>query len=112
MLARSGTKLSGMNMMVDGNVPLGAGLSSSASLEVAVGYALLDRSEPADGTKGGHGSLDLTQLAKLCQQAENEFVGARCGIMDQFVSCHGVADHALMLDCRSLEMRLLPVPPH
>ena len=47
----------------------------------------------------------------LCQRAENEFVGARCGIMDQFVSCHGQADHALLLDCRSLDMRMLPVPP-
>ena len=110
MLARSGIRLNGMNMLVDGNVPLGAGLSSSASLEVAVGYAVLDRSEPADGTKAGHASLDLTQLAKLCQQAENEFVGARCGIMDQFVSSHGERGKALLLDCRTLDYRQLPLP--
>jgi galactokinase len=49
-------------------------------------------------------------LAKLCQRAENEFVGMRCGIMDQFISCCGQADRALMLDCRSLEYRVLPLP--
>jgi galactokinase len=112
MLARSGNKLSGMNLLVDGNVPLGAGLSSSASLEVAVAYALLDRSERADRTIAGHINLDRTQLARLCQQAENEFVGARCGIMDQFVSSHGERGKALMLDCRSLEYRQLPLPDH
>jgi galactokinase len=110
MLGRSGKKVSGVNLLVDGNVPLGAGLSSSASLEVAVGYALLDQSERADGTDAGHASIDLTQLARLCQQAENEFVGARCGIMDQFVSSHGEHGKALLLDCRSLDYRQLPLP--
>jgi galactokinase len=102
-LEQAGNLLRGANVYIAGDVPLGAGLSSSAAIEVSVGYALLDAS--------GH-AVDRTALALLCQRAENEFVGARCGIMDQFVSCHGVADHALMLDCRSLEMRLLPVPPH
>jgi galactokinase len=82
-------------------VPLGAGLSSSAAIEVSTGYALLAAS--------GH-RIDRTQLALLCQRAENEFVGARTGIMDQFVSCHGRAGHALRLDCRSLEFRALRVP--
>jgi galactokinase len=84
-----------------GEVPLGAGLSSSAAVEVAVGYGLLDTS--------GH-SVERTRLALLCQQAENDFVGARCGIMDQFVSCHGRAGHALLLDCRSLEHKLIRIP--
>jgi galactokinase len=110
MLERSGEKLTGMNLLIDGNVPLGAGLSSSASLEVAVGYAFLDQSERAPGRGAGPASIDLTQLAKLCQQAENEFVGARCGIMDQFVSSHGERGKALLLDCRSLEYRQLPLP--
>jgi galactokinase len=101
MLAQSGKKLSGANLLVDGNVPQGAGLSSSASIEVAVGYALLDLGEQAIGR---------TALALLCQQAENEFVGARCGIMDQFISSHGERGKALLLDCRSLEYRLLPLP--
>jgi galactokinase len=97
----SGIRLSGASLLVDGDVPQGAGLSSSASIEVAAGYALLYLTGLA---------IDRVQLALLCQKAENEFVGARCGIMDQFVASHGQRDHALMLDCRSLEYRLLPLP--
>jgi len=92
---------SGTNLLIQGEVPQGAGLSSSASFEVAVCSALLE----AHAQK-----LDGTAIAILCQRAENEFVGARCGIMDQFVSVHGKKDHALMLDCRSLEFRHLPLP--
>jgi galactokinase len=106
MLERSGKKLSAANMLIDGDVPQGAGLSSSASLEVAVGYALLDLA----GLVVDHPLIDRTELALLCQQAENEFVGARCGIMDQFVVSHGRRGNALLLDCRSLGYRLLPVP--
>jgi galactokinase len=102
MLVRSGKELGGANLLVDGNVPLGAGLSSSASIEVAVGYALLDLADPS--------TIDRTQLALLCQQAENDFVGARCGIMDQFIASHGKRGQALLLDCRSLESRQLPLP--
>ena len=67
-LSHSGSNLIGANLLVEGDVPQGAGLSSSASLEVAVGYALLDQAGEA---------IDLTKLALLCQRAENEFVGAR-----------------------------------
>lgn len=101
MLERSGTLVSGANMMVWGDVPLGAGLSSSASIEVATAIALLAISGAAM-TRG--------QIARLCQRAENEFVGARCGIMDQFISANGKAGHALMLDCRSLHYELVPIP--
>jgi len=87
--------------VVSGEVPLGSGLSSSAAIEVSTGAALLNVS--------GH-TLDRKQLALACQSAENEFVGARCGIMDQFISAHGQAGHALMLDCRSLEATSLPIP--
>jgi galactokinase len=76
-------------------------LSSSASLEVAVCRAFL---EAADRR------MDGAEMARLCQRAENEFVGTRCGIMDQFVSVHGRKDHALLLDCRSLACRHQPVP--
>jgi len=116
MLVRSGEKLGGTNLLVDGNVPQGAGLSSSASIEVAVGYALLDLADKAtdrpkhDQTKLGRTEPDRTKLALLCQQAENEFVGARCGIMDQFVASHGERGKALLLDCRSLQYRQLPLP--
>jgi galactokinase len=57
-------------------------------------------------------SLPLPQIALLCQRAENDYVGAPCGIMDQFVSCCGAADHALLLDCRSLDYRLAPIPKY
>jgi galactokinase len=91
----------GANVLIVGDVPQGAGLSSSASLEVAVCKAFLEISSEV---------LDGTEVAKLCQRAENEFVGARCGIMDQFVSVHGKKDHALLLDCRSLEYQHQPLP--
>jgi len=100
MLEASESRLSGANLLIAGNVPQGAGLSSSASMEVAVGYALLEMTGQ---------TINLTKLARLCQQAENEFVGARCGIMDQFIASHGKRDHALLLDCRSMEYRLLPL---
>jgi galactokinase len=113
ILVRSGKKLGGVNLLVDGNVPQGAGLSSSASIEVAVGYALLDLAEQTnDQMKIDRPTIDRTNLALLCQQAENEFVGARCGIMDQFAASHGKRGQALLLDCRSLDLeyRQLPSP--
>jgi galactokinase len=88
----------GADLRIRSDVPMGAGLSSSAALEVAVALALL-RSD-----------MDRTALAKLCQRAENEFVGVRCGIMDQFSACHARAGNALMLDCRTLEHRFVPLP--
>jgi galactokinase len=100
MLLQSGSKLRGANLLIHGDVPQGAGLSSSASLEVAVGHMLLQIA----GKKA-----DRRTLALLCQKAENEFVGARCGIMDQFIAAHGKKGHALLLDCRSLDYRLLPI---
>ena len=102
MLARAGHALTGADLMVWSDVPVGGGLSSSAALEVAVGYALLS----AAGIE-----IDLTALALTGQRAENEFVGMRCGIMDQFVACHGAAGRALLLDCRSLDWRLVPIDP-
>jgi galactokinase len=100
-LKEHGIDLPGANLLIYGDVPLGAGLSSSASLEVAVCGAFLAASEA---------KLDGAEMARLCQRAENEFVGARCGIMDQFVSVHGHKDHALLLDCRSLENQQVPIP--
>ncbi|MGD0187395.1 MAG: galactokinase [Roseiarcus sp.] len=102
MLSRAGHRLVGANLLIDSDVPIGSGLSSSAALEVSTGYALLDLAGIA---------VDRTALALSCQRAENEFVGMRCGIMDQFVSCHGAAGHALLLDCRSLTFRLAPIAP-
>ena len=100
-LERAGIRCEGVNMFVDGHVPIGAGLSSSAAIEVATAIALLDIA----GVE-----LDSVSIAQICQRAENEFAGARCGIMDQFTSLHGQRGHALLLDCRSLECRTLPLP--
>lgn len=94
-------KLAGANLLVHGEVPIGAGLSSSAALEVASAFALMS----VAGVR-----LPLSQVATLCRHAENNFVGARVGIMDPFVSCAGKAGHAVLLDCRSLEFKLVPVP--
>ena len=101
MLQRSGIQLQGADIAICSSVPRGAGLSSSAALEVSVASALLSNSKC---------SLDLVEIAKLCQRAENEFVGARVGIMDQFASCLGSAGHAILLDCRNLEFQRLPLP--
>ncbi len=101
MLRQAGFSIPGANLLISSDVPIGAGLSSSAAIEVATALAFLSLS----GSK-----LPLPDLAKLCQRAENEFVGARCGIMDQFISCLGKANHALLLDCRSLDFRLVPMP--
>jgi galactokinase len=103
ILQQEGIDVPGFDLTLDGNVPLGAGLSSSASIEVASMLAMLHVAEA---------SLPLQKIALLCQRAENDYVGAPCGIMDQFVSCCGAADHALLLDCRSLEYRLAPIPKH
>jgi galactokinase len=102
VLERKGFRLHGADVTISSTVPMSAGLSSSASLEVAVGYGLLDLAGYA---------IDRTALALACQEAEHEFTGTLCGIMDQFIACHGRAGHALMLDTRTLEMAWLPMPP-
>jgi galactokinase len=99
-LEKAGFALTGANLLIHGEVPIGAGLSSSASIEVATALALAEESGL---------SIDRIRLARICQQAENDFVGMRCGIMDQFISLHGRANHVLMLDCRSLRFELVPV---
>jgi galactokinase len=92
--------LRGADLAIRSEVPIGSGLSSSAAIEVATGLAMLDAAGLA---------INRTELARICRRAENEFVGARVGIMDQFISCNGRAGHALMLDCRSLDFDLLPL---
>ncbi|XP_038227154.1 galactokinase [Dermochelys coriacea] len=93
--------LPGFNAVIASNVPLGGGLSSSASLEVAM-YTFLQQLCPDDG--------DLVAKALACQKAEHTFAGMPCGIMDQFISVMGKKGHALLIDCRSLETFLLPLP--
>jgi galactokinase len=100
-LAQEDVAVSGFSMSIAGNVPVGAGLSSSASLEVATAMALL-----AHAGK----QLPLKTVATLCRRTENEFVGAKSGIMDQFIVAGGIAGRVMLLDCRSLEFELLPLP--
>ena len=97
------TSFPAFSLSLWGDVPLGSGLSSSAAIEVATALAVLS-------VVGA--SYPGPVLARLCQRAENEFVGANCGIMDQFISLNGKENHSLLLDCRSLEFKLAPIPDH
>jgi galactokinase len=101
ILQARGIAICGAHLVVKGDVPIGAGLSSSAAIEVATAFALLAISGV---------SLERRVIAEVCQRAEHEYAGTKCGIMDQFISCLGQAQHALMLDCRSLEYEALPLP--
>jgi galactokinase len=101
ILAGEGHTIPGFSLSLWGDVPLGSGLSSSAAVEVATALAVISLL----GT-----DIPGPVLARLCQRAENEFVGANCGIMDQFISANGAKDHALLLDCRDLSFQLAPIP--
>jgi len=103
ILAGEGHRIPGFSLSLWGDVPLGSGLSSSASVEVAAALAVT-------GLLGV--SYSGPVLAQICQRGENEFVGANCGIMDQFISANGAKDHALLLDCRDLSFTLAPIPSH
>jgi galactokinase len=100
-LAQEGVRPGGFSLTLSGDVPIGSGLSSSASVEVAVAMALLALVQT---------EWPKTQIARACQRAENGFIGAQSGIMDPMASCCGVAEHALLLDCRSLATEPLPLP--
>jgi galactokinase len=97
-LQEQGFELPGMNAVISGDIPIGSGLSSSAAVEVAAAYTW----QVLSGF-----SLSRVELALLCQRAENEFVGMKCGIMDQFISALGQRDHALLIDCRTLEHQVV-----
>jgi galactokinase len=100
-LRQEGVGVGGFSMTLEGDVPLGAGLSSSASIEVAAAVAMLSLARI---------ELPLKTVATLCRRAENEYVGAKSGIMDQFVVAGAVEHRAMMLDTRSLQFDLLPLP--
>ena len=102
VLAGEGYRIPAFSLSILSDVPLGSGLSSSAAIEVATALAVCS----LIGAE-----IPRPKLARLCQRAENEFVGSACGIMDQFISANGKQDHALLLDCRDLSYRLAPIPP-
>ena len=100
-LQNDGHALNGAKIAIAGNLPKGAGLSSSAALAVAVGKANL----ALNGI-----DIDNRRLAQIAQKAECDFVGTQCGIMDQLISAQGKADHALLIDCRSLDVTDILIP--
>ncbi|MEP6638504.1 MAG: galactokinase [Chloroflexota bacterium] len=100
-LGEAGLSLTGLRGVIASTLPANAGLSSSAAIELASAWALLDSAAPAS---------DRFRLAQLCQRAENGYVGVQSGLMDQFASSCGVAGSALLLDCRSHEWRAIPLP--
>lgn len=102
VLERENGKLRGADLLIASNVPTGAGLSSSAALEISVGLALTEISDSP---------VDKVRLALAGQTAEHEFVGAKVGIMDQFISALGRKGHALLIDCRSLQAEQIPFAP-
>lgn len=116
ILNKIGHTLQGMSAVISGNVPIGAGLSSSAALSVASSLAFLGGcglqiADTSINTKSDVSVIQLppTELAALCQRTEHEFAGVNCGIMDPTISLLGKTDHALFLDCRSLEYRHVPL---
>jgi len=99
-LIKSGLAMEGFNLAIYGNVPLGAGLSSSAAVECATAFALNEMLKF---------EIEKIELAKIAQQAEHEFAGVKCGIMDQFASLFGEKDNVIKLDCRSMEYEYFPL---
>jgi galactokinase len=102
VLAKEGLSLPGGDLLITGDLPVGAGVSSSAAIETGAGLAFL-------ALAGVATEVSRRDLALLCQKAENQFVGVNCGIMDQFAVGLCTAGHALLLDCASLETRQVPL---
>lgn len=98
-LLKEGHNISGLDMLFYGDLPIGAGLSSSASLEVVTMFALADQFSL---------NINKTDLAILSRKVENEFIGVNCGIMDQFAVAYGKKDNAILLDCDSLKFEYIP----
>jgi len=102
-MQKAGYLLQGVNLIFISNIPKGAGLSSSAALEVVTALTM---------AKLNSLEIEPVKMALLCQQAENNFVGVACGIMDQYVSCLGQKNYALFIDCRSNDYNLIPFKDH
>jgi galactokinase len=105
-LKKAGFNIRGCELMYDDKVPLGSGLSSSAAIEVATAIALVSLGDEAIGkTK----ALDMVEIALISQKAEHDYVGVKCGIMDQFASAMGKKEHAIFLDCKDLSYEHVPL---
>lgn len=100
-LIERGFEFNGADIVVSGNVPQGAGLSSSAALEVVIGQTFKELYQL---------KISQAEIALNGQQAENQFVGCNCGIMDQMISAQGQTNHAMLLDCRSLQTEAVAMP--
>ncbi|MCK9211187.1 MAG: galactokinase [Ignavibacteriaceae bacterium] len=98
-LIKAGHEINGFNCVFGGDIPIGAGLSSSAAIEAGLAFSLNQIFDL---------HIDKLSLVKLAQKAENEFVGVNCGIMDQFINIFGESGNALRIDCRSLDYELVP----
>ena len=99
VIQKLGLSVGGFNCVIGGSIPIGAGLSSSAAVECCTAYALNEIFQLG---------IEKLSLARIAQRAENDFVGVRCGIMDQFASLYGKEDHVIKLDCRSLAYEYFP----
>ena len=109
LLQESGNEIAGIDAVITGDVPIGAGLSSSAALSVASALAFVNSTTFAAFQGAALSETSKKELAALCQRVEHEFVGVNCGIMDQTISLMGRGDHGLFLDCRSLEYEHVPL---
>lgn len=105
-LHKAGYNIIGCDLMYEDKVPLGSGLSSSAAIEVATAIALVSLGDPEYGRSK---EIDKIEMAKISQIAEHNYVGVKCGIMDQFASAMGKKDHAIFLNCRDLSYELVPI---
>lgn len=101
ILKEEGYEVSGMDILIKGNIPNGAGLSSSASLELLIGEMV--------NNLFNEGKISRVDLVKICQRAENEFVGVKCGIMDQFAVCMGKKNKGILLNCNTLDYNYVDI---
>ena len=105
-LEKAGYEISGCDMLFEDTIPHGGGLSSSAAIEVSTALALATFANEA---KGITTPVDMIEMAKVGQAAENNYCGVNCGIMDQFASAMGKKDHCIFLDCKDLSYKVLPL---
>ena len=106
MLSEAGYDICGADMLYDDTVPHGGGLSSSAAIEVSTALCFATLSNEKNGIAK---PVDMIEMAKIAQRAEHEYAGVNCGIMDQFASAMGKKDHAIFLNCKNLDYKLVPL---